>query len=290
MNILQANDRMSSRHELKDKHIFILDEHNRFFSDNGYCVLPKFCSSDVIHQLLKLYSENYNSIDGMYVTHTTNDFKKNKNVCNQIFKILGNNLQLHFTDIKQVLAHFAVKNKNGNNFFNLHQDYSIVEEQKFGIAHIWIALNDINSNNGGLMLIPKSHKIFNNYRSGTFGINFISHKAVEKKIINFDIKAGDAIIYHPAVFHGSPENNSGQDRIAVIAAVANVNATLCYFQKTSDGVEVYELTEEDIFGRLSDLAQGKIPKGKFLRKESQQNTIGEEIILERISALEHINQ
>lgn len=266
----------------KEKILFIDNHLNLSYHDDGFVILKDFCAEVEIQQLVQIYDDNYLTIDGMYVTHTTNDLKKNKSVAEQIFGVLKHNIRKHFRDYKEILAHFAVKKSYGDNYFKLHQDYSIVDESKYGIAHIWIALNDVNVDNGALMLVPGSHNLFNNYRSGTFGVNFISSDEIQNHITSFNLIKGDAVVYHPAIFHGSPNNNTSKDRIAVIAAITNISSEICYFQKNANEIEVYELTEQDIFSRLPELAQGQIPKGKLLRKENKKAELNERNILDCI--------
>lgn len=261
--------------------IFLNTELQSAYSEKGYCVVKNFCNSEVVNKLLKLYQTNFDTKNGMYVTHTGNDFEKNKQVFQSIFEIIRPDLEKYFTNTQAVLAHFAVKNNKGNNAFLLHQDYNITDEEKHEIAHIWIALGKVSPYNGGMMIIPKSHKHYKTYRSGTFGVNFLPFEKMRNKAIGFDLEAGDAIFYHPSVFHGSKDNLSEKDRLAVIAAVYHKDAPMLYYQKTEKGADVYELTEKDLFSRLYDLAQGELPLGKFVESLAVEN-VSQEMIMNKI--------
>ncbi|MGA5691446.1 phytanoyl-CoA dioxygenase family protein [Cytobacillus pseudoceanisediminis] len=86
-----------------------------------------------------------------------------------------------------------------------HQD-----EYGFGAGKsscaIWVGLEEINEENGGLYFIPESH---------TLELVNVPTDLIERdslpdnfKIVDIDIAAGDAIIIHPFVIHGSKKNSS----------------------------------------------------------------------------------
>lgn len=261
------------------------DEHHKFFQKNGYLVLKNVLLKETLKQLRNYYCLNFSTPKGMYVTHhSESNVAKNKEVSSFINKLLISDFNAYFINYRNVIAHYAVKNTGNEGVFNLHQDWSIVREQLYGIIHVWIPLQKVNVENGTLALIPTSHLLFQNYRSGTCPIRFFTFEEVANSVIDINADEGDIVLYHPALFHGSRSNMSKNERIAVVAAVSNDNADTVYFNKEIDEVWVYEMTEEDLFGRLDNLAKGLFPKGKKIEKTYNRDlTTNNSVILSKLN-------
>jgi hypothetical protein len=84
-------------------------------------------------------------------------------------------------------------------------------------------------------------------------------------VLHIEANAGDVVLYHPALFHGSVENFSKEDRLAVVAAITNSHACSVYHHRVNNEVLLYELTEEDLNSRLDDLAKGDSPLGHVIK-------------------------
>ena len=185
-------------------------------------------------------------------------------MADQIFDLLLGFFTGTFSHYRPLLSHFAAKGKGSDTRFNLHQDWSIVEEELYGVMHCWIPLQDVDQTNGTLAVLPGSHLLFHNYRSGTCPIRFTSIDAYLEGLVHIAAKAGDVVIYHPALFHGSAANQSDTERLAVVAAITREEAPHVYFHQQGDVVNKFELTDADLFGRLDHLAKGGMPEGKLI--------------------------
>jgi ectoine hydroxylase-related dioxygenase (phytanoyl-CoA dioxygenase family) len=255
-----------------ENEIFINKKVWEEFIQEGYVLIENIVSQNVIEHLQKIYLNNYESKEGMYVTHTTSDYQKNFKISTTIFEILSDVISNIFFDEKKNIAHFAIKKANSENTFDLHQDWSIVDEKKYPIAHMWIPLQNTNKDNGTLTLIPRSHILTRKYRSGSCGINFLPRNILYEKALSIDVRKGDILIYHPALFHGSPSNQTATDRVSVIAAITHKNAPLIYYHKSGDKIIIYELNEKDLFSRLYELAQGMTPSGNQISVIDYKNS------------------
>lgn len=263
--ITASNSKARLRLENRLQDMFLDESVGVQYVREGYAVVNGLIAAQLVAKLKATYHQEYTTKAGMYVTHFTNDMQKNRGVSAQIFNAVGAALSDVFRSYRPIIAHYAVKAPGEDNRFDLHQDWGIVDEDRFGVAHVWVALNDVGPENGALTLIPRSHLAVNPYRSGTIPIRFLPIDALKDQLITFRLNAGDAVIYHPAIFHGSPANTGPEDRMAVIAAVCNPEAGLCFFHGNNDMVEVYPLTEVDVFSRLPELADGAHPEGEPLR-------------------------
>jgi ectoine hydroxylase-related dioxygenase (phytanoyl-CoA dioxygenase family) len=237
------------------------------FQKNGYLVIKDAIDIKVLDELRLLYKENFKTQVGMYVTHhNEQDEIKNKKYTHKIFSKIGTVLKDIFFDYQILLAHFAVKGNGNEGLFNMHQDWSVVQEELFGVIHCWIPLQDVSMANGTLAVVPESHIHFHNFRSGTCPIRFIPISELGYSVKHITANVGDLVLYHPALFHGSGVNNSNTERLAVVAAITHPNAERVYYHKTYNEIVMHELLDIDLFSRLDNLAKGESPVGKAIKK------------------------
>jgi hypothetical protein len=220
----------------------------------------------------------------MYVTHhNEKDTTRNQFFSNKIFDSLSSFLEENFLDIKTIIAHFAAKSKGKDGLFNLHQDWSIVREELFAIMHCWIPLQNVTRENGTLAVLPQSHLCFLNYRSGTNPIRFLPFDRFEDVALHIEAKVGDVVLYHPALFHGSEPNFSNCDRVAVVAAISHINAERVYYHTVDNNTWIFEMTDNDLFSRLDELAKGETPKGRKLYPvDNRKLVLPDEMIIAKL--------
>lgn len=240
---------------------------HRLFNIDGYLKLNNVLSPDIIKELKELYADNYSTPDGMYVTHhSVTDENKNKKMSDKIFALIQSALVEIFDDFQPLISHYAVKKQGKFGLFNFHQDWSIISENSFAVLHCWIPLQDVDKYNGTLAVLPGSHVVFNNYRSGTCPIRFTPIDSYNEFTRHISAKVGDIVFYHPALFHGSGVNYSPDQRLAVVAAIGHIKADKIYYHRKDKEIFSYVLTEKDLFSRLDELAKGAEPIGKKIRK------------------------
>lgn len=126
--------------------------------------------------------------------------------------------------------------------FKLHQDYNMVNEDYAPSFGLWIALVDIDAENGGLFVLPGSH---NKFKGTIRGVNIPSLQMpvdyhLEKIIKNINVKAGQACIFDHSLFHGSPSNSSLTERPIIHTGVFSLNSKSYHYVKVDDHIEVIE--------------------------------------------------
>jgi hypothetical protein len=183
----------------------------------------------------------------------------------EIAEIVTASLSSIFKDFDFVANHFITKTTGDTNEFRLHQDWNVVDENKYLAAHIWSPLQPTNQKNGGLFVIRKSHTFFQNYRSGSLGIPFINSTGlVYEKICSVNLSPGEAIIYNQALFHGSYPNLSLEDRNVVLTSIKPSDAPMLYYHKKeitreTTFISSYHITSEILFEQIRHLEQGAPP-------------------------------
>ena len=137
----------------------------------------------------------------------------NNKILNTVEKILGPN----FFCWNSLIFHKYPKSKT---FVSIHQDQNYWKIKNNKALSIQIAISDSNKENGCLELLPGSHKK-----------KFIHHDYIEKnnllargqsvmnkdfnhhKLVNIELEAGNAVMFHGNILHGSRPNKSNKHRV-----------------------------------------------------------------------------
>jgi len=123
--------------------------------------------------------------------------------------LIGPDLRLHTTKLNMKSAGFGAA-------VEWHQDFAFYPHTNDDVLAIAVILDDMEMENGPLMVFPGSHKgpIHDHHVDGVFA------GAMDLKACGFDMKdavplmgpAGSISIHHGRIVHGSALNTSAQDR------------------------------------------------------------------------------
>lgn len=154
-------------------------------------------------------------------------------------------------DYRVVLGNFAVKNAGEESAVPMHQDWSFVDERQFRSLTVWCPLVDVNSTNGCLQVVSRSHRLTNNVRPnfavGAYRAPFQEQEPLlrGRYLTEIPMSAGEAVIYDSGLLHASNPNRSDQVRVAVVAtAVPRVAPLRHYYQSDPEEMEVFEVGED----------------------------------------------
>jgi phytanoyl-CoA hydroxylase len=178
--------------------------------------------------------EEQNSLN--FVTDGTfHDIVKSECFMELIRPLLGEDL-LHF------YSRYFQKPPHTDSSIPFHQDggndYSLDPNE---FVTLWIALDDASLANGCMLVIPGTHRgqllpvepLPANYWR-------ISQAAVQAEVpatshVPLEVQAGDVVLMHPKLVHGSGPNRSGTWRRAL--AIRYINVTTRILRKLQFGVE-----------------------------------------------------
>lgn len=230
----------------------------------GFVVLP-LLTEEAVQALRNLYEQHFNDsqIDGMFATHNRSNVELGKFLSNEIIRIVNPALEEKFKNYQTFVAHFVVKSAQLEDEFVLHQDWDIVDEKKYNSYHIWIPLNFTSQLNGGMFVLPKSHRFFRNSRSGSLGTPTVATTDLDDALlVDLNIPQGQALIWNDATFHGSRPNLSEDKRISVVVVAHEVNAKTEYkhYDSVKGLVNSYPLSPDSLLENLTSLEKGNIPK------------------------------
>ena len=94
----------------------------------------------------------------------------------------------------------------------------------------WTALEYVGRGNGGLSVVPGSHKTglhLHEYPDWTavnfayYGVNKETFSRFAAKRVHLEMKAGDTVFFHPYLIHGSGANLSSGTRKAIVTHFLN---------------------------------------------------------------------
>lgn len=231
----------------------------------GFCTFPVFSETQV-EQLLALYRTHFmdKQVVGLNATHNSNPVEQSLAVSLAIKDVVNESLKQVFPDYDYFVGHFMVKAPQAPYEFCLHQDWNIVDETRHKTYQVWIPLQITYPANGGLFVVPESHRFFGNYRSGSYGIPFLADDAnIRALSTDVIVPPGNALLYHNGLFHGSYPNRTDDLRIAVIVNYVQKGAPTFYFHKnTAMGrTDLYSITGESLVRNLPSLEKGMVPQG-----------------------------
>lgn len=136
------------------------------------------------------------------------------------------------------LGSFLSKGASPDSRVDMHQDLTYTDERSARAVILWAPLVDTSANNGALRVIPGSHLWSHGIRAASKGSLATApiQGTLEARSIVLSLRAGEAVLYDPALVHGSDPNTTQDIRPALGLALGPENATLVHFHLSSTGV------------------------------------------------------
>ncbi len=189
---------------------------------NGYAILRKVLDVNVLKSIGHLtnriidYGEKNleDPFSNYYLRHRTDqgalydlfqrhpefqDLAKNKTILSSLEEVLGNDIFLYENSL-------VYKPKGKRNEVPWHQDF--INRPNEPIKYIaWRAFDQINRENGALKVIPGSHKSgflpWFTVEGETHHTRVKPEYVDESKAVYVELNAGDVLIFHQLILHGS---------------------------------------------------------------------------------------
>ena len=139
----------------------------------------------------------------------------NSKILDAVESLIGSNILVCGTTL-------FIKNPNEKGFVSYHQDAKYIGLEPHNWVTAWVAITDSNEENGCMRMWSGSHKDnlkehdqkFNEGNLLTRG-QTVKNVPIEKTT-PLILKAGQMSLHHPAVVHGSEQNNSNDRRIGFV--------------------------------------------------------------------------
>lgn len=201
------------------------------FNEYGYVIIDLLNDVEV-NQLMHLYKQCFPSdTDEFYINVYDTDFDKRKIVSEQTQHILKPYTDKLFFNFKFVVSAFTYKKAGTAKDFQMHQDITITDEEKYPSISIWCPLQDVDATNGALYIVPRTHKLPSTAR----GFNLPSRiDKIPTHITNnyaklIPLRKGQAIIWDHRLLHGSGPNNTPIDRVASVSLLLPTDAPILLY-------------------------------------------------------------
>ena len=217
--------------------IFKDESMQTLFDKQGF-VIAQFIVPAEVKQLNDLFDELHPVLpaEGFISGSYSSDLAWKKKASNAIVEILSKQYERLFVNYQPFGAAFLFKMPSQNSELGVHQDWTIVDENKYVALNCWIPLTDINEINGGLHVLPGSHyPAYHTMRAPTVPFFFSGNEAaVIPETVPMYVKAGEAVILNQSVIHYSPPNRSDKIRKAITAGVKSAGAPMKFHYKAPD--------------------------------------------------------
>lgn len=214
--------------------------------EEGLVVIP-FLKPDEVEGLKAFYYAHHPPTqDGIYATAHVADIpfrmKMNDFIKEKFARAIGE----VFYDCKPLGGSYIAKGKGENGILTPHQDWNIVDEDKFRSFNIWVPLVDLTDANGVICVMPESHTWQKTYRSAnTPSIYQNRDEEFWRDMQRLYMKAGEALVYDHRLIHASGTNTTDEIRLACVYGVIPKGAGMFYYHKKDEQtIEVYKSNPE----------------------------------------------
>lgn len=239
------------------------------FEAEGFVVIP-FLDPEELEAIRQHYQILHpeNPGKGFYSTTFSEDDTYKKALYEGVKSVFQPRVDEKFTGVKNLGASFLVKYPGQPGHMPSHQDWTVVDEEKFRSITIWVPLQDVNEENGAITVLPGSHEYTRVLRAPTLPpvIREID-PLIRARMKTLSMQAGSAFIFDHSVIHASHLNQSDTPRIAVTYGLVPEKAQMMYYfrENGSEEVEKYHVPD-DFFLRYPNI--GSRPEtGELVEKK-----------------------
>ena len=167
--------------------------------------------------------------------------------------LLGDNVSLKTSKLN-------TKAPGGGAAVEWHQDWAFYPHTNDNVLALGLMLNDVDIDNGPLMVIPKSHKgpVLSHFNNGVFcgAIDPDDSDFDMSKAVTLTGKARSMTIHHARTLHGSSPNNSKRDRLVLFYECNSADAwplvgAGAYMKSTNPVQLCNQLEKQMVCGKVS---------------------------------------
>ena len=240
------------------------------FRDDG-CVQIPLLPPSAVAALLEAFRHFHPQLpaSGFVSSTYSPDLGYKRAVSGCITQIIRPHLDPIFQRNRILGAAFLYKMPGPHSQLPLHQDWTVVDEDRFIAANVWIPLVDANAENGTLHVLPGSHRVMRSIRAPTLPFCYSGHEyLMQQHMRPLPTRAGEAVVVNQATAHYSPANMSESIRPAITVGVVSSEARLRFYyrdrQRNDGRLEMFE-QEDDFFLRFDDFHRDIFARPSFGR-------------------------
>lgn len=236
----------------------VLDEQ---FKKDGI-IKVSLLNSEEVNELLALYKtiKRPLAFKELHFNIRTDSVAEKLRVQEKLLSILQQRVTDMFTNVHLFGSCFITKGFGFRNEVAYHQDWSMTDEAIDMAFLVWCPLINTNRRNGAFSVLKGSHKLNTGVRTLNMPTKTFKIKsAVKPYATKLECKAGEALIYHPALFHATYPNRTFKHRvIAYTAVIPNEAKLLFYYKNQAETVTSYKLPYDFHINNISNLSEEAI--------------------------------
>jgi hypothetical protein len=244
------------------RRIFRDEKTNEAFSRQGYVILPVFDPA-LLQRLAELHESSDPGVaEGFFTsTHCPNTAYRDEGD-RAIRETCEAAIMEQVLNYRVLVANFLIKKPGEKSALPLHQDWMMVDEQRFSSINVWFPVRPVTAENGPLCVLPGSHCFVPGLRGSLWyptPLNDLREEIGAQFLLPLDVPLGHAVFMDSALVHASPANRSGGQRIAACLNIAPQEAELFHYFFDHDQDRVEKFTVDPDFFLHATL--GKRPEG-----------------------------
>lgn len=228
--------------------IFKDPEIQRRFDEDGFVKISLLSDTQVdeLSEMRKEYFPEKGSV--FFSSSYLDDYSLKMEISNRITAIINNSLSTVCENFRLIGAAYLIKGCGKQSEMPMHQDWTIVDEQQFYAANVWIPLTDTNEENGTLELMKGSHLWNEALRAPTLPMSFVGlEEKIKSKLTLVPTKKGEVIVLNQATIHYSKPNMTEEIRPAITCGLISQKAPLKFHFWDKEKGQVEEFAQEDDF-------------------------------------------
>lgn len=212
---------------------------------DGFVVVP-ICSAEQLSKLAELYTTvEVDSSTPFWSSSFLSDTEFKSKLSHAVAQELNDSISEILGEHQSLGSSYLVKFPGEYSEMPIHQDWTVVDEEKFGSYTFWIPLEDTTPQNGALQVIPGSHKLNSQLRSPSIPVDFENIRSdLRPYLQTVRLKAGEAILFNHALMHASPPNLTNKPRVAVTYGFVPKEAQLHMYYGNGNTVKKYNMPSD----------------------------------------------
>lgn len=222
-------------HKLFDMKIFKDEKLNNEFLNQGFTKF-RLLTENQVAELKQFYYNEVNETQqqltngGFHTTSNTNDNELLNRVDTFNKSILLPELNKHMEQVIFTISNFLVKESTPDSVVPPHQDWLLVDEEKYTSFNVWVCLDAANSQTGEMKFIPGSQRLSNSHRANGIPRYFDNFSnQLNSLFVHVSTLPGECVVFHHSIIHASDANVSGKKRLSCVLGGFYTQAELLFF-------------------------------------------------------------
>lgn len=276
---------------LNDKPVglFINPELDKKMVRDGFIVLP-FIDKQEISAFKELYKKWHpEHPTAFYKSYFDPRMEYKLEVENEIIRVFQEKMNTIFCKYNAFGGLFVVKPPAQEGHLPPHQDWSFVDERNDWSINMWCPLEDVNDENGNIIVLKGSHQFNRTIRGvGTPDVYRDHWKLIEKNMQSVPMKAGEAIFFFHGLLHGSTLNTTPKSRVSLGLTLTPENVQhYFHYKEKGEGekqLERFETTPDFYIDYASK--RGARPEGEAEFDSFTFDSLSESHLIEQIRSVQ----